>query len=102
MSNSWPALMSSAKAAEYLSIGLTQLGRLVSSDQIKPVQIPGNDRDLKYKRSDLDKFIERLSYANSSKKVGFRKSLTRKATEARRNGTAVGVEGSSAQMAGTP
>lgn len=102
MSNSnWPALLSRDQAAEYLSIGLTQLGRLIASDEIKPVQIPGNDRDLKFKRVDLDKFIERLSYATSSKKVGLRKSLTRKASEARRNGTAVGVDGSSAQMAGT-
>jgi hypothetical protein len=70
----WPALMSREQAAAYLSVGLDQLRSLIADGQVKPVLIPGSTKCLKFKRYDLDKFIDSLDSAASSKAIRERKT----------------------------
>jgi excisionase family DNA binding protein len=58
VSDRWPALLKPAEACEYLSIGETTLNGLRAAEEIKSVRIGGAVR---YRRTDLDDFIERLA-----------------------------------------
>jgi excisionase family DNA binding protein len=58
MSDRWPALLKREEAAEYLGVGVTTLNGLRASEQIKSVRVL--DGVIRYRRSDLDEFIERL------------------------------------------
>ena len=57
MSDRWPALMKRDEAAAYLGIGVTTFNGLVASEQIKSVRIAGA---IRYRRTDLDSYVERL------------------------------------------
>lgn len=57
MSDRWPALMSVKQAAEYLSTSEATVRRLKANGEIKSVRLRG---DVKYRRYDLDKFIDKL------------------------------------------
>lgn len=59
MGERWPALMTTAEACEYLSIGETTLRQLRASRQLPSVTIKGGSL-VRFRRSDLDLFIERL------------------------------------------
>ena len=70
----WPALMSREQAAAYLSVGLDQLRSLIADGQVKPVMIPGSTKSLKFRRYDLDRFVDNLPSAASSKAIRERKT----------------------------
>lgn len=79
----WPALMSREQAAAYLSIGLDALRLLVADGSLRPVMIPGNARNLKFRRCDLDRFVSNLEEVSSSKAIRERQKLTDAARAAR-------------------
>jgi hypothetical protein len=78
----WPALMNCEQAASYLSIGVSSLKKLVADDSIEPVRIPGCPKSLKFRRYELDKFIESLDRASSSKAIRERQKFTEAARAA--------------------
>lgn len=86
----WPALMSREQAAAYLSIGLDSLRLLIASGSIKPVTLPGAVKCLKFRRYDLDKFIDSLEAASSSKAIRQRQKLTEAARAAKQVGLRIG------------
>lgn len=59
----WPALMDREQAMAYLSCSETALKRFVSADQIKPV-LSGSL--LRYRKRDLDLFIDQLPEDSSA------------------------------------
>lgn len=59
MAERWPALLSKSDAAEYLGIGVTTLNGLRARGELSTVLI-GDGRIVRYRRSDLDRFIESL------------------------------------------
>lgn len=79
----WPALMSREQAAAYLSIGLDALRLLVADGSLKPVMIPHNAKNLKFRRCDLDRFVSNLEEVSSSKAIRERQKLTDAARVAR-------------------
>lgn len=54
----WPALLTLAEAANYLGVGETTIKQLRASEQISSVRI--REKIIRYRRVDLDKFIEGL------------------------------------------
>lgn len=72
--------MDRADAAEYLSVSEATLKRLVASDVIKPVILKGMVR---FRRYDLDAFIDHLPNGNASNHVRRRQERTAAARAAR-------------------
>ncbi len=69
MSDRWPALLSRELAAEYLGVSLTTFKRMIADGVISTVLI----RDMpRYKRSDLDAYIDDLPNGNSSAAIASR------------------------------
>ena len=54
----WPALLTLAEAARYLGVGETTVKQLRASEEISSVRI--REKIIRYRRVDLDKFIEGL------------------------------------------
>lgn len=65
MSERWPALMSTEDAAEYLGLSVKSLHRLRAAERIRTVTIRDGSL-IRFRRSDLDAFIEDLPYGNGS------------------------------------
>lgn len=63
-SHRWPALLTRKEAAEYLGIGKTSFSNLLARGVIRGVKHWSGARDPKYKRSDLDDYIESLEYGS--------------------------------------
>lgn len=63
MSERWPALMSRKDAAEYLGVSVSEIRNMKARGQIKSV-LPRKGGDPKYRRSDLDQWIESLEYGD--------------------------------------
>ena len=61
MPERWPALLSRKDAAEYLDISPRFFSDLVAMGKIRGVKILANSQP-KYKRADLDAFIESMQY----------------------------------------
>lgn len=59
MSERWPGLLTKEQACEYLGIGETKLTSLRASEQIKSVRI--GERIIRYRKTDLDRFIDELA-----------------------------------------
>jgi len=59
MAERWPALLTAEDAVEYLAIGATKFKELRSLGLIRSVCV-GSDRIVRYRRSDLDRFIDEL------------------------------------------
>ena len=57
----WPALLNRKEAAEYLGVSASQVSILISSGKLKGVKFFSNSHP-KYKKSDLDLFVESLEY----------------------------------------
>ncbi len=57
----WPALLTLSEAANYLNVGETTIKRLRATEEISSVRIRGSI--IRYRRVDLDKFIEELPEA---------------------------------------
>lgn len=55
----WPALLRPPEAASYLGVSETVVKQLRGSELIMSVRIPGTSA-IRYRRSDLDRFIENL------------------------------------------
>ena len=64
MSERWPALLTRKEAAEYLSISPTSFSLLIAKGVIRGVKHYQAVRDPKYKRTDLDEYIESLEYGD--------------------------------------
>lgn len=88
----WPALMTREQASSYLSIGSAQLRLLIANGSIKPVMLPDNARDLKFRRYDLDKFIDSLDKAMSNEAIRKRHEMTQAAVAGRKAKRKQGVE----------
>lgn len=65
MSERWPALLSVADAAEYLSISTRSLKRLQAAERIRPVTIRDGSF-LRFRRTDLDRFIDDLPFGSGT------------------------------------
>lgn len=63
MSERWPALLTAEDAAEYLGISVTSLKRLKAAERIRSVTIRDGSM-LRYRRTDLDAFIDDLPVGN--------------------------------------
>lgn len=57
----WPALLSRAEAAEYLGCSATTVSRLKAIGHLHTVSVRGL---IKFRRAELDAFIESLPYAD--------------------------------------
>lgn len=57
-SERWPALLTRAEAARYLGVGESTIRSLRAAEEISSVRI--REKIIRYRRSDLDKFIEGL------------------------------------------
>ena len=76
MSN-WPGLLSHEDACRYLSIGRDKFRELMLAGSIKPVELPGRaSPHLKFRLSDLDRFIDSLKEISSSKAIRQRQKTT--------------------------
>jgi excisionase family DNA binding protein len=60
----WPALLSKADAAEYLSCSVAMIERLKARGTLKTVKIC--ERKYLFRRWDLDQYIDQLAYASGS------------------------------------
>lgn len=59
-SDLWPALLTESQAANYLGVGIGMLKRMRQREDIKSVRV--GERTIRYRRKDLDKFIDSLPY----------------------------------------
>lgn len=76
----WSALMDKPDAAEYLSISVSTLDRLVAADAIKPVVLKSM---IRFRRADLDDFIEHLPNGNAPGQIRRRQERMAAARAAR-------------------
>lgn len=65
----WPALMSQELASEYLDIRPRTLRRVVADGTLVPVKMRGM---IRFRRDDLDAYIESLPRGDSSKDIAAR------------------------------
>jgi excisionase family DNA binding protein len=65
MSERWPALLTTEDAAEYLGLSVKSLNRLRAAQRIKSVTVRDGSF-IRFRRSDLDAFIEDLPYGNGT------------------------------------
>jgi len=66
---SWPALLTTEKAAEYLGIGETSVKSLRAAGHLKTVviKLPGSSRPVvRYRLTDLDEYVSGLKYGEST------------------------------------
>jgi len=75
MSPRWPALLDKQQAAEYLSISVRTLERLMADETLRPVAVRGSDL-IRFRRIELDDYIQSLSHASNSKSIAARQIKT--------------------------
>lgn len=76
----WPALLTLSDAANYLGVGETVIKQLRASEQISSVKI--REKLIRFRRVDLDKFIEQLPAGGGEFPAGNKKRSTSNHTEA--------------------
>lgn len=62
---SWPALLTTKKAAEYLGIGETSVKSLRAAGHLRTVviKLPGSSKPVvRYRTADLDEYVSGLKY----------------------------------------
>lgn len=60
MGEKWPYLLTTEQACEYLSIGVSTFKSLRAAGKIKSVKIGDGGKLVRFRRSDLDRFIDEL------------------------------------------
>lgn len=87
----WPALLSKELTAEYLDSGTRTIDRMMADGTLVPVKMRGM---IKFRRDDLDAYIESLPRGDSSRDIAAR-------TPGRRGKRKHGVAGAASVPAGS-
>jgi excisionase family DNA binding protein len=79
MSDRWPALLNKQLAAEYLCFSIRTIERLVADGKLKTCLVRGS-KDIRFRRSELDDFVEGLPSGDHSAAVRRRTPGERRST----------------------
>jgi excisionase family DNA binding protein len=63
MAERWPALLTKDECCEYLGVGRTKLAELRAMGLVRSVRVGDMGNLLRFRRADLDRFVEELEEA---------------------------------------
>mgnify|MGYP002336469735 CR=1 FL=1 len=95
MPDRWPALLNRELAAEYLAVSLRTFDTLAADGRVRPVAVRGNHL-IRFRKSELDDFIDHLPRGDSSAAVAERGKRLRGSRKKQLRGVSEGSVGETA------